>query len=132
MKAADLPSLVRLAGLPEPALEATFAPGRRWRWDLSWPDYRVAVEIQGGVWTGGRHTRGKGYTNDCAKLCQGQLLGWLVLWVTTDQVRSGEALATVERALALRGWRRGVAPGTLDTTQPEPHPCARETPGRNG
>jgi hypothetical protein len=87
------PSLLtqlRLAGLPEP--EFRFAPPRRWRWDLCWPDRLVAVEVQGGTFAGGRHTRGKGYRNDCEKLNEGQLLGWLVLWVTPPMVKDGSAL----------------------------------------
>lgn len=91
-------------GLPRPTPEEPVIEGRKWRFDLAWLDYRVAVEQQGAVHTQGRHTRGTGYTEDCAKLNEGQLAGWLVIWATTRQVETGEALAWVERALRARGW----------------------------
>jgi hypothetical protein len=59
----------------------------------------LAVEIQGGIYTGGRHSRAKGYNNDCEKHNEAILLGWRLLLVTTDHVSSGEALAWIERAL---------------------------------
>ena len=39
-------------------LEYHFArPDRAWRSDVAWPRVRVALEIQGGNWNGGRHCR---------------------------------------------------------------------------
>lgn len=32
-------------------------PDRAWRSDVAWPRVRVALEIQGGNWNGGRHCR---------------------------------------------------------------------------
>ncbi len=46
----------------------------------------VAVEIEGGIWTGGRHTRGKGYQGDMEKYNAAQLYGWKVLRYTPDQI----------------------------------------------
>ena len=87
------------AGLPIPEREYRFHRRRRWRWDYAWPNRLIALEIQGGVWTKGRHTRGKGYIADLEKLNEGQLLGWTVLWVTPEQMADGTALRLVERAL---------------------------------
>ena len=55
------------AGLPEPVREFKFHPTRRWRFDFAWPDHKVAAEVEGGTWTGGRHTRGSGFEKDCHK-----------------------------------------------------------------
>ena len=93
---------IRMAGLPEPVREARFHAKRRWRWDLSWPAERVAVECDGGTWKGGRHSQGTGFESDCEKANEGQLLGWLVLRATTNQVKDGRALAWIERALKAR------------------------------
>ncbi|HEY7313861.1 MAG TPA: hypothetical protein VH643_31215 [Gemmataceae bacterium] len=60
-------SVLQAAGLPPPNREHRFAPPRRWRFDLAWPSLRLALEIEGGTWTGGRHVRGKGYENDREK-----------------------------------------------------------------
>lgn len=64
-----------LAGLPEPVPELAFHPDRRWRFDWAWPDQRVALEIDGGVWSGGRHTRGAGFREDMEKLSEATARG---------------------------------------------------------
>lgn len=67
-----------------PAIEAEvrFAPPRRFRFDRCHRASRVAVELEGGVWSGGRHTRGKGFTDDCTKYNLAASLGWLVFRFT--------------------------------------------------
>ena len=97
----DLATILASAGLPEPVREHRFAPPRRWRFDFAWPDRRIALEVEGGTWSGGRHVRGRGYANDCTKYNAAVLLGWRVLRVTSDMVRSGEALTLLEKALAV-------------------------------
>lgn len=89
----------RVAGLPMPETEIRFAPPRRWRFDLGWPDRYLAAEVEGGIWKGGRHTRGQGYENDCEKYNAATLAGWRVLRFTTGMVRDGRALAVLEQAL---------------------------------
>lgn len=98
----DLLTQISLAGLPEPEPEFRFLEGRRFRFDCAWPVWKVAVDVQGGIWSRGAHVRGKGYRRDCEKLNEAQLAGWVFLWATTDMVRDGRALAFVERALQLR------------------------------
>lgn len=44
----------------------------------------IAVEIQGGVWSGGGHVRGKGYQNDCEKHNAGVMAGWKVFLLPTE------------------------------------------------
>ena len=83
--------------LPMPVREHRFG---NWRFDFAWPIHMLAVEVDGGTWSGGRHTRGAGYERDCVKLAEATLAGWRVLRVTGDMVADGRALAFVERALA--------------------------------
>lgn len=75
-----------MAGLPAPEAEYRFHPTRRWRFDWAFPDQKVALEIEGGVWTGGRHTRGAGYVRDIEKYNHATLAGWRVLRVTPGQL----------------------------------------------
>jgi very-short-patch-repair endonuclease len=82
--------------------ELRFHPVRKWRFDLAHPGVQLAVEVEGGVWRGGRHTRGTGFSSDCEKYAEALILGWSVLRVTTDQVKSGQALQWIERAIT---WR---------------------------
>jgi very-short-patch-repair endonuclease len=72
---------------------------RDWRFDFSHHRHRVAVEIEGGGWSGGRHTRGPGFAEDLRKYAAAQRLGWRVIRVSPEMVRSGEALATVREVL---------------------------------
>ena len=58
----------------------------------------ILVEVEGTVYLQGRHTRGAGYTADCEKYNEAQILGFMVLRFTPEQVRSGYALDTIERA----------------------------------
>lgn len=76
-----------------------FHEARRWRFDFAFPASMVALEIDGGIWSGGRHTRGLGFSKDVEKLNEATLLGWRVLRATGDHVMSGKALQWVERAL---------------------------------
>lgn len=59
----------------------------------------LAVELEGGTWANGRHTRGSGYAEDCDKYNQAALLGWRVLRFTASSVNSGAACLLVEEAL---------------------------------
>lgn len=98
---------IRADGLPEPSRHAgsalgelVFAPPRRWRFDLAWPDRMLAVEVDGGVWSGGRHTRGAGFIADCEKLNTATLLGWRVLRFPGSHVKDGTAEKMLRQALA--------------------------------
>lgn len=93
-------SHLRAANLPVPVPEYRFHPTRRWRFDFAWPQVRLAVEIDGATWAGGRHTRGAGFSSDCDKMNAAILLGWRVLRFTGQHVRSGEALCVTEQAIA--------------------------------
>ena len=79
--------------------EFKYLPLRRCRADFAFPGQNLLVEIEGGVYTKGRHTRGKGFTHDCVKYNEALLLGWRVLRVTPEHVNNGMALDWIERAL---------------------------------
>lgn len=79
--------------------EHAFAKPRRWRFDFAWPAQRVALEVEGATWSGGRHTRGSGFAADCEKYARAAVLGWRVIRATGCQVKSGEAAGWVHDAL---------------------------------
>ncbi len=59
--------------------------------------HKLLVEVQGGIWTQGRHTRGLGYQADCLRMAEAQIAGWDILYVTTEMVEDGSALALIGR-----------------------------------
>lgn len=79
--------------------EFRFHDKRAWRFDFALPAARLAIEVQGGVFSGGRHARGAGITDECEKFAAAVIAGWRVMPVTGAQVRSGEAIQWVKQAL---------------------------------
>ena len=73
---------------------------RRWKFDLAFEALKLAIEVEGGIWIGGRHTRASGFVKDMEKYNAAALAGWRVFRFTPQQVKRGEARAMVERALS--------------------------------
>ena len=86
---------IKWAGLPVPRREFRFHPIRRWRADFAWPDRKLLVEVEGGVWSQGRHVRGRGFQGDCQKYNAAAMGGWMVLRFTPDMVLDGSAIADI-------------------------------------
>lgn len=78
-----------------PEREWTFHPRRRWRFDFAFPLEKIAVEIEGGIWASGAHTRGAHFESDCFKYNAAQKLGWTVLRYSTAMVTAGNAINDV-------------------------------------
>jgi hypothetical protein len=91
--------LCRQHGLPEPTPEFRFAPPRRWRLDYAWVDDFVGLEIQGGVFTRGRHTQGAALRDEYEKLNALAVRGWRMLFALPEQVDSGAIFETIRKAL---------------------------------
>lgn len=70
-----------------PEREHYFARPRRWRFDFAFPQHRVAVELEGGVWTGGRHATGAGMVADMDKYNAAASRGWRVLRFSATHLR---------------------------------------------
>lgn len=67
--------------------EYRFHKTRRWRFDYAVPSYKLAIEIEGGIWIKGRHTRGAGYSKDCEKYNQAAIHGWTVLRYPSNEIK---------------------------------------------
>jgi len=79
-----------------------FHPTRKWRFDFAWPDIRFALEVNGAIYVGGAHSRGKGQENDMEKIAEAAILGWTTICVSSNQIKSGEALRWVEAIVQQR------------------------------
>jgi very-short-patch-repair endonuclease len=82
--------------------ELQFHPTRRWRFDYAFPFLMVAVEVDGGVWSGGRHINPAGYINDIEKLNTAASMGWLVLRITTDDRFASKTFDLIKKAVEYR------------------------------
>ena len=89
-----LAHVLRVAGY-DVQTEVRFATPRRWRIDVTATrpqgTRKLAIEIDGGVWIQGRHTRGTGVEKDNEKIAHIAMQGWLFLRVTPQQVKTGQA-----------------------------------------
>ncbi|MDO8672710.1 MAG: hypothetical protein Q7O66_14965, partial [Dehalococcoidia bacterium] len=64
---------LQITGITGYLREYAFAKPRKFHWDFCWPDRMIAVEVHGGIWTGGRHVSGTGFTRDCEKRIEGAI-----------------------------------------------------------
>ena len=99
--AVQLLALDLLAAGLEPEREFRFCE-RRWRFDFAFPAQKVAIEVDGGTWTGGRHTSGAGFAADLVKLNRATVLGWRCLRYTSTMIREGGVLDDIEAVLGER------------------------------
>ncbi|MFD2766606.1 endonuclease domain-containing protein [Micromonospora eburnea] len=94
-----------LAGLPRPLAQhpVRLLSGLVLHPDLSWPEFRVAVEYDG-QW----HADPDQLHRDRRRLNQLVTAGWLVLHVTSRRLHHefSAVIREVHAALASRGWRR--------------------------
>ncbi len=79
-------ALCKQSGLPDPDYEYKFNPDRKWRFDIAWPKYKIAIEIEGGIWIQGRHNRGAGMIKDMEKYNSANMLGWMLLQYTPQNL----------------------------------------------
>ncbi|HCQ9872054.1 TPA: DUF559 domain-containing protein [Acinetobacter baumannii] len=77
--------------------EYKFHPTRKWRADFLITGTKILIEVEGGIWSGGRHTRGKGYLGDMEKYNSAAMMGFTVLRFSTEQVKAGVAIKQIEQ-----------------------------------
>lgn len=89
----------KLAGVPEATREHRFHETRGWRFDAAWPERKIAIEYQGGVFhRDPSHSSIGGIVRDYEKFTEASLAGWTLILCTAQTVRSGAALAWLLRA----------------------------------
>ena len=70
----------------QPVIEYKFNEQRKWRIDYCFVKQKLAIEIEGGIWIKGRHTRGSGFLNDIEKYNNIILNGFALLRFTPEQL----------------------------------------------
>lgn len=79
--------------------EHKFHPKRKWRFDYAIPEHKIALEVEGGVWTGGRHIRAQGFLGDMEKYNTATLMGWRVFRTTPDDLYKMATINLLRQAL---------------------------------
>lgn len=79
--------------------EYKFHPVRRWRFDYAIPACKVAVEVEGGVWTGGRHVSPKGFLGDMKKYNTAAVMGWKVLRCTPKELNTARMVEMIRNCI---------------------------------
>ena len=92
-------TVLKLHNVELPSFEVKFHPTRKWRFDYCWLDKMIALEVEGGVFTGGRHTRGIGFKNDIEKYNNASLLGYRLIRTTPTELRSIENIELIKNIL---------------------------------
>lgn len=80
--------------------EFRFHPKRLWRFDYAIPDRKIALEVEGGVWTNGRHTRSQGFLGDMEKYNTATLMGWRVLRTTPTELYKLKTIEMIKDAIS--------------------------------
>lgn len=96
-----LGAIIKSEGIEAPTPEFRFHTTRKWRFDLCWKDQKLAVEIMGGIWNRGAHTRGAHYLSDCEKMNTATLMGYRVLNVCREHIESGQAILWIKEGLGM-------------------------------
>lgn len=79
------------SGFPAPTRELQFAPPRKWRIDFAWPKYKLAIEVEGGIFKRkhgikGGHVRGAGYKSNMQKYNEIEMQGYTLLRFMPEQL----------------------------------------------
>ncbi len=92
----DLIIQCKIHGLPKPVLEYKFMPDRKFRADYAWPEYKLAVEVEGGIYKMGWHQSISIMLLNMEKYNYYSILGWSLLRFTPGMVNSGEAIEIIK------------------------------------
>ena len=107
----------------QPVRQYVFHPTRKWKFDFAWPEYLVAVEIDGGLFQGGDKPQATGHRSitgvmrDMEKSNAAQLAGWLVLRFHSKDLDDHHqaVVSMVKQALKIRGEERGLTTDCADS-----------------
>jgi len=97
--------MLKARKLPIPVQEHRFHEVRKFRLDWAWPEHKLGLEVDGGVWTGGAHGRGTGIVRDQEKTNLAATEGWRILRVMPSTLATDATIDTIERALMWRTER---------------------------
>jgi len=75
---------------------------KRFRLDFAHEETRVGIEIQGGIYTRGRHVTGAGYERDAFKYNLAYAGGWVIFLMTPEMIRNPRWYALIAATIESR------------------------------
>ncbi len=102
MTTSIFPQVCTQSGLPKPVAEYRWHSTRMFRADYAWPEHRVLLEVEGGIWTKGKHGRGSGIVKDIEKQNEAAAMGWLYLRCQPKELLSVRTMEYIRQAIATR------------------------------
>lgn len=110
-------ALLQRERIDAPLREYRFHATRKWRFDYAWPRWKVALEVEGGVFgftdpktglrrSGGAHSSITGIKRDIEKYNHAAAMGWLVIRCLPTTLATGETMSFVKAALEAHGRRK--------------------------
>ena len=102
-------SILEDAGIPPPTRELQFDARpkdgtvrpkvpRGWKFDYAWKGEKVALEVDGGLYTRGRHVQGAGRREDMRKQTEAAIQGWRIVYTTPGDMGSHQNISDIRRA----------------------------------
>ena len=84
--------------------EHKFHPDRNWRFDYAIPEHKIAIEQEGGIWMKGKgaHSRPSGILRDMEKYTQANILGWIIIRRTPQQLTEQQTLNLIKCSIESR------------------------------
>ena len=95
-------ALLKQQGLPDPEAEHKFLDNRRFKFDYAYPEVKLAIEVEGGVWIKGRHNRASGYIKDMEKYNLANENLWHILRYTPQQLVLSETLRQIKHLYEIK------------------------------
>lgn len=86
--------------------EWPFHPTRKWRFDYAYPELKIAIEVDGGIFIGGRHSGGVGQLKDMEKGNAACAMGWYVFHTTPEDMHDLEFRKLVLEAIKARKMQK--------------------------
>ena len=91
-----IPAIWKKFKIPAPIPEYRFCIERKWRIDYAWPELLIALEIEGGIWSKGRHITPHGFLRDMEKYNKMSENGWLLLRYEPNKIDFIQVKKTIE------------------------------------
>ncbi len=98
----DLYNFWSMFGYPPPMVEFKFHPNRRWRFDFCWPDKLIALEVQGGLFIRGAHSRGAYIVKSQEKYNHAALMGWRIFYFQPKEFNDGTAIEILDQVFGIK------------------------------